>query len=120
MQSPFQSILRTNVTPSDDDCGKIRSLIAGSRKQVVNLTKEIEEVEKLLEDLKRKRDELREYIDAHLILVSPMRSLPEDVIRAIFIACMPSTRNAVMSPTDAPLLLMRICSAWRYMALSTP
>ncbi|KAJ6537855.1 hypothetical protein B0H19DRAFT_1181055 [Mycena capillaripes] len=77
-------------------------------------------MKRLLGNLTRKRDELTEYIDAHLALVSPMRRLPEDVIRAIFIACMPSKRNAVMSPEDTPLLLCQICSSWRQIALATP
>ncbi|KAJ7890354.1 hypothetical protein B0H13DRAFT_877524 [Mycena leptocephala] len=120
MESPFQSLLHTNTVPSDVDCDKIRKLVVGPRMQVVDLTHEIEETKRRLEELTRKRDELTEYIDAHLALVSPVRRLPEDVVRAIFMACMPSARNAVMSPTDSPLLLSRICSAWRQLALSTP
>ncbi|KAJ7909579.1 hypothetical protein B0H13DRAFT_1616362 [Mycena leptocephala] len=111
MESPFQSLLHTNTVPSDVDCDRIRNLLMGPRKQVTK---------RRLEYLTRKRDELTEYIDAHLALVSPVRRLLEDAVRAIFIACMPSARNAVMSTKDSPLLLCRICSAWRQLALTTP
>ncbi|KAJ7138389.1 hypothetical protein C8R44DRAFT_767318 [Mycena epipterygia] len=120
MQSPFQSILHTNAVPSDTECQRIRDLLVGPRQRAADLTKEIEEMQIVLDRLERRREELDRFIDAHLSLVSPARRLPEDVIRAIFTACMPSAHNAVMSPTQSPLLLCQICSDWRYIALSTP
>ncbi|KAF7376743.1 hypothetical protein MSAN_00091600 [Mycena sanguinolenta] len=53
-------------------------------------------------------------------LISHPRRLPADIVQEIFIACLPTTRNAVMSTQEAPLLLCRICSAWRRIALSAP
>ncbi|KAJ7646544.1 hypothetical protein FB45DRAFT_890731, partial [Roridomyces roridus] len=38
----------------------------------------------------------------------------------IFVACLPTGRNAVMSALEAPLLVSRICSEWRAIALTTP
>ncbi|KAJ7646560.1 hypothetical protein FB45DRAFT_890776 [Roridomyces roridus] len=38
----------------------------------------------------------------------------------MFVACLPTHRNAVMSAQEAPLLVSRICSAWRVIALTTP
>ncbi|KAJ7138312.1 hypothetical protein C8R44DRAFT_342456 [Mycena epipterygia] len=120
MQSPFQSILHTNAVPSDTECQRIRDLLVGPRQQAADLTKEIEEMRIVLDGLERRREELDRFIDAHLSLVSPARRLPEDVIRAIFTACMSSAHNAVMSPTQSPLLLCQICSNWRHIALSAP
>ncbi|KAJ7140698.1 hypothetical protein C8R44DRAFT_236955 [Mycena epipterygia] len=113
MDSPFQSMLHTNTAPSDIECDAIRALVAG-------LTQEIARIQSLIEDLAKKRDELNEFIDAHLSLVSPARRLPSDVVRAIFTASLPSTRNSAMTAEDSPLLLGQICSAWRELALSTP
>ncbi|KAJ7098527.1 hypothetical protein B0H15DRAFT_901021, partial [Mycena belliarum] len=47
-------------------------------------------------------------------------TLPADVLRLVFLACLPSTHNPAMYPTAAPLLLTRVSSAWRAIALSTP
>ncbi|KAJ7140707.1 hypothetical protein C8R44DRAFT_761767 [Mycena epipterygia] len=74
----------------------------------------------LIENLVQKRDELNQFIDSHLALLSPARRLPPDVVRAIFTASLPSTRNSIMAGEDSPLLLCRICSAWRQLAISTP
>ncbi|KAJ7646476.1 hypothetical protein FB45DRAFT_712843, partial [Roridomyces roridus] len=50
-------------------------------------------------------------VDSHTALVSYPRRLPVDIVREIFVACLPAHRNAVMSAQEAPLLLSRICSA---------
>ncbi|KAJ7158027.1 hypothetical protein C8R43DRAFT_854891, partial [Mycena crocata] len=120
MDSPYLSILHTNAVPTDNECKEIRNLLQGPSKQAADLTEEISRVQTLLDGLTRRRDELTTFIDAHLALLSPARRLPEDIIRAIFIACLPSTHNAVVSPAASPLLLCQICSAWRDLALSTP
>ncbi|KAJ7442995.1 hypothetical protein FB451DRAFT_1057190, partial [Mycena latifolia] len=63
---------------------------------------------------------LSAYVDAHKALISPVRRLPLDIIQEIFTACIPTHRNCVMSALEAPVLLGRICSSWRYICLSTP
>ncbi|KAJ7465344.1 hypothetical protein B0H11DRAFT_2307935, partial [Mycena galericulata] len=106
--------------PSDSECSQIQDLLVDPRKQLADISQQIVEIQQHLEELTRKRDELLGFIDAHLALVSPLRRLPGDVICAIFIACMPSHRNAVMSPEDPPLILSQISKPWRLLAFSTP
>ncbi|KAJ7434647.1 hypothetical protein B0H11DRAFT_2370044 [Mycena galericulata] len=120
MDSPFQSMLYTNTVPSNVEYQRIQGLLAGSREKAASVTEEIVRLQNLLEPLLRKRDALNKFIEAHMSLVSPARRLPPDIVRAIFIASLPSTRNCVMSGQDSPLLLCQICSAWRQLALSTP
>ncbi|KAJ7842731.1 hypothetical protein B0H14DRAFT_2780339 [Mycena olivaceomarginata] len=98
MYSPFQDILHTNAVPTDAECDSIHALLRGPRKEVV---------------ASQKRAKLEEFIDAHLALVSPFRRLPDDIVRAIFLATLPLTRNW-------PLLLGRVCRSWRALALTTP
>ncbi|KAJ7615851.1 hypothetical protein FB45DRAFT_683547, partial [Roridomyces roridus] len=43
-----------------------------------------------------------------------------DVVREIFVACLPSKENATLRASDAPILLCHITRYWRDMALSTP
>ncbi|KAJ6564624.1 hypothetical protein B0H19DRAFT_1141566 [Mycena capillaripes] len=119
MESPFESILHTNGVPSDTQCTRIQELLVGARQEAASLTEEILRIQSHLDELTRKRDCLETFIDAHLALLSPARRLPQDVIRAVFIASMP-TDNAGMTPKEVPLVLCQICSAWRYVALSTP
>ncbi|KAJ7441969.1 hypothetical protein B0H11DRAFT_2292257 [Mycena galericulata] len=118
--SPFDDILYTNAVPSDADCQRIHDLLVGPQKEAAALAQEVVRVQSLLDELITKRDQLNAFIDAHLALVSPVRRLPDDVVREIFVAALPSDRNAIMSEDEAPLLLSHISQGWRNLALSTP
>ncbi|KAJ6585336.1 hypothetical protein B0H19DRAFT_419069 [Mycena capillaripes] len=74
----------------------------------------------LIGQLKAKRAVLKTDIDAHKALVSPMQSIPEDILREIFVACLPTAHNALIDPDEAPMLFSRICRQWRGVADSTP
>ncbi|KAJ7111717.1 hypothetical protein C8R44DRAFT_677329, partial [Mycena epipterygia] len=109
-----------NAVPSDADCDNIRNLLQGPQQAVADLTEEIARLRSLMDEAARKRDDLKQFIDVHLALVSPTRRLPDDIVRAIFTACLPSTRNPTISGDEPPLLLCQICRAWRTLALTTP
>ncbi|KAJ7646559.1 hypothetical protein FB45DRAFT_998043 [Roridomyces roridus] len=114
MTSPFASLLHTNFIPSDAECQQIRTDLVSRLAQLESLNARIRE-------LSAERDQLQAYIDSHAAaLISSPRRLPADIIREIFVACLPTDRNAVMSAKEAPLLLAHICSAWRSIALTTP
>ncbi|KAK7005946.1 hypothetical protein R3P38DRAFT_2647635 [Favolaschia claudopus] len=113
MDSPFGHRLNTNYTPSDEEIETIRR----------DLDPHILELERLNErisELTAQKTQLEGYINSHKALISHPRRLPPDILQEIFIACLPTTRNAVMSAQEAPLLLCRICRQWRAVALSTP
>ncbi|KAJ7755575.1 hypothetical protein B0H16DRAFT_717519 [Mycena metata] len=120
MDTPFKDILHTNTVPSDEECQRIRELLAGPRKEAAQLTEEIERLHTLIRELTEKRDNLNEFIDPHLALLSPARRIPHDVVAEIFAASLPPDRNAVIHVAESPLLLCHICQAWRSLALSTP
>ncbi|KAJ7253516.1 hypothetical protein C8J57DRAFT_1237322 [Mycena rebaudengoi] len=112
-------MLNTNVIPDDVECQQIRDFV-DPRKKAAQLAEQIVRMQKVLDDLARKCDDLTKFIDAHLALVSPARRLPDDVVREIFMASLPKNRNCAISAKDSPLLLCTICQSWRNLALSTP
>ncbi|KAJ7675222.1 hypothetical protein B0H17DRAFT_946181, partial [Mycena rosella] len=118
--SPFNNILHTNAVPSDLDCKRISDFVAGSRRESAELSDEISRMQKLIDELAEKRDALDGFIAAHMAMISPARRLPGDIVRDIFVACLPSHRNPIIASDESPLLLCQICSAWRRLALSTP
>ncbi|KAJ7486631.1 hypothetical protein FB451DRAFT_1227677 [Mycena latifolia] len=120
LDSPFQNILHTNAVPSDADCQRIRDFLTEPRRELADLSDEISRMQKLMDELIQKRAALDDFINAHLAMVSPARRVPDDIIRAIFVACLPSLRNPVITSDEPPLLLCQICSPWRCLALSTP
>ncbi|KAF7376721.1 hypothetical protein MSAN_00089200 [Mycena sanguinolenta] len=103
----------TNYIPSDEEIEDIKLDIVSRSEELVRLDERIRE-------LSAKRDEIQAHIDSQKALISFPRRLPADIVREIFVACLPTSRNAVMSVREAPLVLCRICSAWRTIALSAP
>ncbi|KAF7357913.1 hypothetical protein MVEN_00837700 [Mycena venus] len=112
-ESQFSDRLNTNYVPSDGEIGHIRM-------DLVLRSEELARIDAHICELSAQRDKIQAYIHAHKALISLPRRLPQDIVGEIFVACLPMSRNAVMSAQEAPLLLCRICSAWRTIALSTP
>ncbi|KAJ7785186.1 hypothetical protein DFH07DRAFT_699116, partial [Mycena maculata] len=113
MESPFAQHLDTNYTPSDTEIKWIKS-------HLLPHILEVSRLDALIQDLSVRRDKTQEYIDAHRALLTPVRRLPPEIVQEIFLACLPTQRNAVMSAQEAPLILTSICASWRALALSTP
>ncbi|KAF7373718.1 hypothetical protein MSAN_00582800 [Mycena sanguinolenta] len=120
MSSPFALRLGTNYCPTDQEVLEIRSLLVEPTLRIKSLDDEIADLQRSIDRLVEERKGLQSYAEAHRALISPFRRLPLDIIQEIFIACMPTHRNCVMSATEAPILLGRICSAWRAISIATP
>ncbi|KAJ7622431.1 hypothetical protein FB45DRAFT_838530 [Roridomyces roridus] len=119
-QSPFKISLYTNDVLSDAECGRVRDFLAGPQVEAEVLTQEIIRLQAQLDDLTATRNQLNEFIHSHLALVSPVRRLPDDILREIFIASLPSKGNATLRASDTPILLCHVTRRWRNLALSTP
>ncbi|KAJ7646464.1 hypothetical protein FB45DRAFT_715299, partial [Roridomyces roridus] len=98
----------------------IKELVAGPSLRVSALDDEIATLQKRFDSLKAEREDLVAHIESYRALTTPARRLPLDIIQEIFIACLPTDRNCVMSATEVPVFLGRICSSWRATSLSTP
>ncbi|KAJ7634642.1 hypothetical protein FB45DRAFT_470961 [Roridomyces roridus] len=120
MDSPFTSKLGTNYCPTVDETIAIKTLLIEPLLQMKRLDTKIAELQQALSKLLEKREGLQTYVQAHEALLSPIRRMPADVVQEIFKACLPTHRNCVMDASEAPLLLGRVCSAWRTLSLATP
>ncbi|KAJ6508577.1 hypothetical protein C8R45DRAFT_1208222 [Mycena sanguinolenta] len=118
--SPFASRLNANYVPSDSEILEIRALLVDPIEEIARIDAQIAEMELALTQLKEKRAFLQEPIDAHKALISPMRLIPQDVLLEIFFACLPSEHNALIDPSEAPLLFGRVSRHWRSVAYATP
>ncbi|KAJ6594633.1 hypothetical protein B0H19DRAFT_920691, partial [Mycena capillaripes] len=120
MSSPFASILGTNYCPKDEEVLEIEQLLVEPLSRLDRLDNKITDLQQALIELTEERKNLSAYVEEHRALISPVRRLPLDIIQEIFVACLPTHRNCVMSAQEAPVLLGRICSSWRAISLSTP
>jgi hypothetical protein len=68
----------------------------------------------------RRRDGLNTIVTEHRRLLTPFRRVSDNILKAIFIGCLPTDHNANMVLSEAPLLLGRVCRRWRDVAYDTP
>ncbi|KAJ6487132.1 hypothetical protein C8R47DRAFT_516041 [Mycena vitilis] len=106
MESPFAEYLGTNYVPTGTEIERIRAYLGPHEAELARLSSLVRE--------------LKDHIQSHRTLVSHSRRLPQDILEQVFLACLPTLHNAVMSPLEPPLLLGRICSEWRSIAFSMP
>ncbi|KAK6977588.1 hypothetical protein R3P38DRAFT_3295170 [Favolaschia claudopus] len=112
-ESPFKSHINTNYIPTDPEISQIRGHLVPHEAELVRL-------DALIQDLCAQRDRVKDYVESHKALISHPRRLPQDIVEEIFLACLPTAHNAVMSVTEPPLLLGRICGRWRSIAFALP
>ncbi|KAJ6494268.1 hypothetical protein C8R45DRAFT_987781 [Mycena sanguinolenta] len=113
MQSPFSEHFNTNHVPTDVEIEQIRAHLVPHEAEFARL-------EALIQELAAQRDRVKEYIEPHRALISHARRLPQEIVEEVFWNCLPTRHNAIMSAIEAPLVLTRICSAWRSIAASMP
>ncbi|KAJ7062728.1 hypothetical protein C8F01DRAFT_1368455 [Mycena amicta] len=120
MASSVKTLLYTNAIPSDTQCADIREFLAASTPQLEALEAEVSRLQELLTSATKQRDLQKELIEAHRALLSPVRRLPEDILRTIFVSTLPVDRDTAMCADEGPLLLAQICKFWRDVSLTTP
>ncbi|KAF8643144.1 hypothetical protein AX16_009188 [Volvariella volvacea WC 439] len=121
MDLPASSLIETNDSPDDQEIKRIKlQIIDPCMEQLEQLDANIASLKTQLYTLQQKRSSLSLHIDRHRALIAPIRRLPRDVLREIFTRCLPTDHFALMKTTEAPLLLGRICSTWRQVAMTTP
>lgn len=80
--------------------------------------RELSELDTQIAPLLQLREDLACQWNEHKALLSPVRSLAPELVAEIFLHCLPEDPRPLIS--QAPLLLCRVCSRWRSIALSTP
>ena len=73
----------------------------------------------MLEQPQCDRDKLEASRKAQMALIPPVRRIPSELWIEIFLLCLPADEFVGINVLEAPLLLGRICSHWREIALST-
>ncbi|KAJ7592872.1 hypothetical protein C8J56DRAFT_484188 [Mycena floridula] len=113
MHLNIPELLASNSLPTEAERVHLNQLLDTSNEEISRLTVAIDKL--VLE-----REKLRSNVVTYKAALAPIRLLPEDMLREIFVSCLPSNKAAATTIKDAPLLLGRICRSWRELALSTP
>ncbi|KAJ7578077.1 hypothetical protein C8J56DRAFT_869002, partial [Mycena floridula] len=112
MDTEILRLLRSPLPPSDMERDQIKELLEISEGDIQRLTRSIDA-------LLVQRKQTAQKITSYNAILSPMRGLPRDVLQEIFSHCVRSKTAMPMKTSSAPLLLCRICSSWREVALAT-
>ncbi|KAF8207900.1 hypothetical protein K438DRAFT_1814570, partial [Mycena galopus ATCC 62051] len=110
-ESPFREHFTTDYVPSDAEIELIRAHLAPHEAE---LGRRDPHRTSLIHDLTVQRDRVKAHIDSHRALVSQPHRLPEDVIEKLFLACLPTRHNAVMSVAEPVVNLLMAFFSRRY------
>lgn len=113
---PSSHLAGSRVIPTGSDAQEIRDIVRDADCSIYLLNTQIE-------ILTLQRNSLQRHRDIHAALLAPVRKLPPEILASIFDMCL-SEENPDRSPYTLksqrpPLLLARICTEWREVALST-
>ncbi|KAE9395652.1 hypothetical protein BT96DRAFT_772517, partial [Gymnopus androsaceus JB14] len=115
--------LGTNHAPSTNELAELKSLLIVPKHELSRLDSEIARLQGIMDGLSSSRAQIKQYIDAHQSLMSPVRQIPPETLSEIFVWCLPSVDSdtySVRSLDEAPLILTTICRDWRRIAIQTP
>ncbi|KAJ7772198.1 hypothetical protein B0H16DRAFT_1714409 [Mycena metata] len=112
--------LGTNYVPSQEERTLIAQFCSQGNKRMARISDRINAERQKLMSWDGRYVALYELIKPYRDLISPMRSMPPEILQEIFMACLPTEHYAIMHTSQAPLLFGRVCSSWRSISLSTP
>lgn len=141
--STVSAALGSNYTPTPTDVFTIKEIISEGETRLDRLDCEISQVEAALERLAAERTALRENIDNHRKMISPIRFIPREILARIFeqyispldfdeslerdpsasvSSIIPRSKFKTngLSSTPGPLIFGQVCTYWRDLALNTP
>jgi len=118
--SPFTSRINSNYAATNSESLEIQSLLKGPTSRLEELSTRLQELDEQCAQIRNDQTSLLLYISKHRALTSLVRKLPIEILQGIFIACLPTAHNAVMSKQEPPILLTQVCSSWRNIAHTTP
>jgi hypothetical protein len=102
-------LLHSNRPPTEAEVTEVQAYIAQLNSTLVRLEG------RRSKHAVRFREFIQKQLNDHKLILSSFRRLPYEIILMIFLMC-PQGGNL----TDAPLVLCRICSQWRNIALESP
>ncbi|KAH6873691.1 hypothetical protein BKA70DRAFT_1352459 [Coprinopsis sp. MPI-PUGE-AT-0042] len=113
-ESPYKNHIGTNYVPSDSELCDIKHLVAEVEPDIDMYNAQIEEI-------KRHRDACIRFVESHRALIAPIKRIPDDILRSIFMLCLPEEElRGMMRSYEAPLLLSYVCRRWRALTLDAP
>ncbi|KDR76664.1 hypothetical protein GALMADRAFT_67117, partial [Galerina marginata CBS 339.88] len=117
---PFAEHLSSNYIPSDTETLLIKALLVQPSVTLQKIKDEMFRLNKRIEYLARKHEDLAHQLVTCGSLVTLPRRLPDDILREIFHHSLPTNCNPCLETQSPPLVFMQVCIRWRQLVISTP
>ncbi|KAF6764462.1 hypothetical protein DFP72DRAFT_871936 [Ephemerocybe angulata] len=120
MGPPFAQFTGTNHIPTEEELAEIKKLLLPDDSRLAAIEIELEDLAQTVEKLKKEKSAILQKTRHLRALSSLTRRLPTPIMEAIFIYSIPVDPISPISVGDPPLVFLRVCRAWRNMALEMP
>ncbi|KAF6764457.1 hypothetical protein DFP72DRAFT_871930 [Ephemerocybe angulata] len=120
MEPPFAQFTGTNHIPTEEELAEIKKLVLPDDSRLAAIEIELEDLAQTVEKLKKEKSAILQKTRHLRALSSLIRRLPTPIMEAIFIYSFPVDPMCPISIADPPLVFLRVCRAWRNMALEMP
>ncbi|KAF5330176.1 hypothetical protein D9611_010630 [Ephemerocybe angulata] len=120
MEPPFAQFSGTNHIPTEEELAEIKKLLLPDDSRLAAIEIELEDLAQTVEMLKKEKSAILQKTRHLRALSSLIRRLPTPIMEAIFIYSFPVDPMCPISIADPPLVFLRVCRAWRNMALEMP
>ena len=115
-RSPLRHLLKSNEIPSESEVIAIRALITDAEVRIEELHRRFPARDRASQVIE---SQLLKIIEAHKVLLSPVRYLPSEILQEIFLRYADNLHRNVTIAT-MPWRLGHISHRWRKIALSFP
>ncbi|KAK0185290.1 hypothetical protein F5146DRAFT_1072281 [Armillaria mellea] len=114
-------LLNSNFQPLRTKHLQLESFIGEGHGFLANLRERVGQARAVLSELLEEEKRVQDMVESCQTIVSPIRRIPEDIVREIFLACWETEREKKDSLNGkfVPIILSKVCRGWRIIALST-
>lgn len=117
--SSLQHLLSTNEPPLESEAIIIRDdYLRNAEKRALDLDEKLWRISNTWKELAEQRIEVQKSIESNRAILSPIRTLPNDIIYEILLRVPWYPNYDPLDLSEPPWVLTRICSRWRSIALS--
>ncbi len=121
MLQPHSTASARGTTEDDSSITALKlNVFARPLTRLASIENEIRMAERWIQHLQHDKANILRAFERYYPFIGKGRYLPDDILREIFVWCLPTERNPTMSAKEAPMVLTRISSQWRSVALTTP
>ncbi|KAK0491770.1 hypothetical protein EDD18DRAFT_1416072 [Armillaria luteobubalina] len=120
--SRFDELLESNNPPLQAEHAHLEKVIGEGHDFLSSLKERITQTRAVLEELSDEEKRVERLVESCKKIIHPIRSVPEDIIRDIFLTCLSTNEREIKDSLDGkspPLVLSKVCRNWRSVAVST-